>query len=650
MSEQANVYWSPDNRWLAAITDGEGVMIWDAYTAEHVATLAGTITHAAWSPDAAYIATGDVDKTVTVWDANWQPQFQVEGVGAVWSPDGTRLVTRSGKIIMWDALTGQEIYSLKAADTFDLYYEPIAWSPDGTRLAAGDADGIITVWNTEDGAKLVEWQGHYDIINVVSWSPDGTQLVSGSGALFVNNVVDASAIVWDAETGQLRHKLHTYRTAVISAAWSPDSKWIFTGSLEFVDVFDTQDWDADFFLAAFDPQWSSDSQHILAGNIINSQAIIYDTTGKKILALSGHKAGVNNVAWSPDGIRVASASLDGTARMWDISQGRSLLSFADDYYYQPVWSKVADQLWISNINDDRVYLWDVPAGTHVLDGPQYTLDVAPGDSPRFVGYWQNGDGSFSLRVIDEQNRVTTNFDAHQDVFSSAKWSPDGREIASGSVDNTLFIWNPDTGQVRLQLPGYKSVWSPDGSRLAVISLEAGDSRQKVIIYDAVTGDTLQTLALRPNQKDQTYVGQVEWSADGTRIATSTEQEIGAGNLIEIWDAASGERLYTLQGVRFSWSPDGTRIASVQLDGTVAVQNLMGEVIYSIREPDESLSDVAWSPSGEYIATTNRHDIITVWRAWQTTAELIDYANECCVIRDLTDEEKAQFGLDGSGGS
>ena len=490
---------------------------------------------------------------------------------------------------------------------------------------------------------LRDWQAHDDVINIVSWSPDGTQLVSGSGALDAKVAEDASTIVWDAETGDLIEQLSSYDSGVISAAWSPDGNWIFSGTLEYVDVFNAKSWSDDFFLSAVDPQWSADSDEILVGSLNNSQVTIYDTGGNQTLALAGHRAGVNSVAWSPDGVQLASASLDGTVRIWNVTTERTLLRLTDLYYYEPVWSADGDSVWIADIEEDSLYLWDVETGTSLINSPKSIFSAAPGEPLRFVSY-ADGEIDYQLSVVNEQDEILAVFTGHKTPIDGVEWSPDGREIASGDEDNNLFIWNAETGETRLQMTGFAAQWSPDGQRLAVMDDAAGEFNRVVTIRDALTGDEQYTLPVITSNIDETYVAQVEWSPDGRLIATSSEKGIGEGNVIEIWDAANGQRLYTLLGTRFSWSPDSERIASVQLDGTIAVQTLTGETVYSIDDPIENLSNVVWSPNGLYFATTDRHDNFAVWRAWQTTADLIDYAEQCCLTRELTDAERALFGL------
>ena len=57
-----------------------------------------------------------------------------------------------------------------------------------------------------------------------------------------------------------------------------------------------------------------------------------------------------------------------------------------------------------------------------------------------------------------------------------------------------------------------------------------------------------------------------------------------------------------------------------------------------------MSDADWSPGGTRIVVSNWDGTAKVFPAWQTTQELIDHARECCVVRELTAEERVQFGL------
>jgi hypothetical protein len=64
-----------------------------------------------------------------------------------------------------------------------------------------------------------------------------------------------------------------------------------------------------------------------------------------------------------------------------------------------------------------------------------------------------------------------------------------------------------------------------------------------------------------------------------------------------------------------------------------------------RAPD-FVTAVDWSPDGQYVVASGGFEVPVIRRAWQSTEELIAHAKECCVTRELTPEERVQFGLPG----
>ena len=156
------------------------------------------------------------------------------------------------------------------------------------------------------------------------------------------------------------------------------------------------------------------------------------------------------------------------------------------------------------------------------------------------------------------------FRGHTDMVGSVSWSPDGKQIASGSSDKSVRIWDAATGKQLTELAGhndtvYSVSWSPDGKRIV-----SGSKDNTVRIWDAVTGKQLTELIGHTD-----IVRSVSWSPDGKRIAS------GGNDTVRIWDAVTGKQLTELAGhERFvysvSWSPDGKRIASGSFDNTVRV--------------------------------------------------------------------------------
>ncbi len=274
------------------------------------------------------------------------------------------------------------------------------------------------------------------------------------------------------------------------------------------------------------------------------------TTGRRLLTFGGHTHPVCQVAWSPDGTRLASVGAqEGTVQVWDAESGRLLTSFTGH----------SDTL--SRFKHVQALAWS-PDGTRLASagGPgQWTVQV-----------WEAATGQTLLLYHGHEHEVYprgqfSDGTLHSGVWSVA-WSPDGRLIASGG-DRTVQVWEADSGQHLVTCRGhgdyvYALTWVPDGQRLASADIFS------VRVWEARTGQVLALFQART-----TYISNVAWSHDG-RYYLSTAGGSGESDVC-LWDAESGQRIYTYRGhvapVKMAaWSPDGTRIASGGEDKTIQV--------------------------------------------------------------------------------
>ena len=189
-------------------------------------------------------------------------------------------------------------------------------------------------------------------------------------------------------------------------------------------------------------------------------------------------------------------------------------------------------------------------------------------------------------------------------------SPDGKYLASGSVDKTVIIWDAKSGQKLKTLEGhFESVWSvswsPDGKYLASGSVDA-----TVIIWDAKSGQRLKTL-----KGHSVNVWSVSWSPDGRYLASGSLDKT-----VVIWDAKSGEKLKTLQGhsgyvLSVCWSPDGKYLASGSIDRNVIIWDAKsGEILKTLEGHSNSVISVCWSPDGKYLASGSGYKTLKIWDA------------------------------------
>ncbi|TFL01576.1 hypothetical protein BDV98DRAFT_548131 [Pterulicium gracile] len=153
----------------------------------------------------------------------------------------------------------------------------VAFSPDGTQVVSDSWDNSVRIWDASTGEEKHKLNGHTGTVYSVAFSSDGTQVVSGSS--------DNSLRIWDTSTGEEKHKLNGHTGAVNSVAFSPDGRQVVSGSSD------------------------------------NSLRIWDTLTGEEQRKLDSHTGTVYSVAFSPDGTQVVSGSWDTSVRIWDASTG-----------------------------------------------------------------------------------------------------------------------------------------------------------------------------------------------------------------------------------------------------------------------------------------------------------------------------------------
>jgi len=191
--------------------------------------------------------------------------------------------------------------------------------------------------------------------------------------------------------------------------------------------------------------------------------------------------------------------------------------------------------------------------------------------------------------------VVLQLSGHLDGLTSVSWNNDGTKLASGSMDQTVKLWDPSTGACLSTLDADSSVYSVQFSRRGDI-IAAGCKDGTVQIIDVATAQVTRQL-----RGHSDYVRSVCFSLDGTKIASGSDD-----TTVLTWDAASGEQLCSLRGhthfvMSVCFSPDGAKVASGSKDKTVLVwDEASGEQLCSLKVDSPVLS-VAYSPDGTKLA-------------------------------------------------
>src|SRR3990172_2118896 len=360
----------------------------------------------------------------------YEPQICPMAVRAGFGIDGKTPVTVSldGNVRTWDVSTG---LLLRTLENHPNYVLSAAISSDAHILAAGNLDGNVELWDVDSGGLIstintaATTSGKVGTVYTVSLSPDGQMLAAVNGD-------DHSLRLWDTSSGKALNEVSGFSTAVTTVAFSPDG-------------------------------------HVLASGAFNGPIRLWDTATRQLRSiLRGHTAIVHFLAFSEAGDILTSVGDDHAFRQWEVDTGE-LVGEQQVGSFRSTAINLDKKLFASPSSANTVEVLDLKTNKVVSSlGARQTIclafnftgsELASGSSTGGLQIWDMGTGEAVLMLK-----------GHADSVDGVTFSPDGRLLASVGDDNSLRVWDTQSGGLLMMAPVNDALgiaFSPDGRAIAV---------------------------------------------------------------------------------------------------------------------------------------------------------------------------------------
>ncbi len=463
-------------------TEHNTIQVWDVASGENILTIppdgVGFVRDVEFSPDGATIAattwSGAMGGTARFYDALTGEERQRlyahrdTIANLEFSPDGALLATasRDQSVRIWDIDKGVQVTSY--VDLGDRIQD-IEFSPDGEYLLIGmgeagnfpdgsdsPADSSAYLWDLRNRTQAQVYSGHGNWVWAADISPDGSLFASGSGPLFGPTsvaVLDASARIWDAETGEEIMTLDGHEDTVDSVRFLADGQQLLSASWDGT----IRRWDLE--TGAEIQRYTIEDASVFMIDLLpngaqfvsgSSDAIIrlWDIeSGEVLREYVGHEVAVNGVHVSADGKLMVSASgdwggADRTVRLWDVESGELLQTF-EGHGHIVNYARLApnNEFIISTSWDDSVRMWDIESGEEIRQfvghaGNTFGIDITEDSSTLLTTSSDTTVRMWDIASGEELNR----FDQHGDWVQEVVLGPDESLAVSAGQDYVLRRW------------------------------------------------------------------------------------------------------------------------------------------------------------------------------------------------------------------